>query len=233
MNENEFEGLPENDWGDSWDFAWSEFDWERHLKEQDKVLRTYLSHYDKLIDRPDRIDEVARRMGWEGGSPEESADAANDPLAGLGDAGTEAESRGAVDPYTIHKHPVYISTHALFSWLHRTWEFVAPACGSKVPVRAAVAYSASLGRTEHLGTLATHSLDMGDFALCVAQTKRALAELNLTLSHLHSLDDSVHPALAQYKHQAQLRLFDIREIWLRVMRDCREEIQRRVNDNDN
>lgn len=231
MNENEFEGLPENDWDDAWDFSWSEFDWERHLQDQDKVLRTYLAHYDRLVDRPDRIDEVARRMGWEEQEwTNDDEDEAN-LSAEAPDFSKSSDSAPAMDPYTIHKHPVYISTHAIFSWLNRTWEFVAPACGSKVPVRTAVAYATSLARGEHLGTLATHSLDMGDFALCVSQSKRALAEMNVALSHLHALDDSVHPALAQYKHQAQIRLFDIREIWLRVMRDCRDEIQRRVNDN--
>jgi hypothetical protein len=224
------EGLSDNnDWDDSWEFAWSEFDWERHLQDQDRTIQSYLSHYDRLVDRADRIDEVAHRMGWDQddwtADEPESADSAN--LFADAEAG---ESRAPMDPYTIQKHPVYISTRSLFFWLHRAWEFIAPACGRNMPVRTAMAFASSLFRAEHYGLLATHSLDMGDFSLAVCQSKRALSELNNALEHLRTIDAKIHPALEEFQRQAYVRLFDIREIWLRVMRDCREEIDRRVNE---
>ncbi|HEX9784892.1 MAG TPA: hypothetical protein VGA56_19460 [Opitutaceae bacterium] len=239
MNDNEFEGLPDNDWDDTWDFAWSEFEWEKHLREQDKVLHTYLSHYDKLTERSDRIDEVAHLMGWdqeEWTSEEVDVENPDEEPEGAFEPFTETdhpEADRAVDPYTIHKHPVYVSTRALFLWLQRSWEFVAPACGSRMPVRVSVAFATALARAEHNSVLATQALDMGDFSLAVSQVKRAMAELNLALRQLQSLDDGLHPAFAQFRHQALIRLFDIREIWLRVMRDCREELDRRVSEGEN
>jgi hypothetical protein len=232
MNENDFEGLPDNEWDETWDFSWSEFDWERHLREQDKAVQTYLSHYDKLTERSDRIDEVAHLMGWD------EADWTNDE-AGADPGSSNSEPRAKdeadrpVDPYTIHKHPVYVATRALFVWLQRSWEFVAPACGPRMPLRVAVAFATSLSRAEHQSVVATHALDMGDFSLAVCQVKRALVELNSALRHLQSLEDGLHPAFAQFRNQALIRLFDIREIWLRVMRDCRDEIGRRVGEEDN
>lgn len=236
MSENEFEGLPDNNWDDTWDFAWSEFDWERHLKTQDATLQTYLSHYEKAIERPDRIDEVAHQMGWDEGAwinddPEPASDAVN--AAESASLETPSDRSGDVDPYTLHKHPVFVSTHALFLWLQRSWEFVAPACGQRLPIRAAVSFSAALARAEHEGLMATHSLDMGDFSLAVCQVKRAMTGLNDSLRHLQSIDGGLHPALAQFVAQAAIRLFDIREIWLRVMRDCREELDRRVGEGEN
>lgn len=234
MNENEFDGLSDNDWDESWDFAWTEFEWEKHLQEQDKTLHRYLAHYDKVIERADRIDEVAHLMGWD------QEGWTNDDGEGSATAGETAEADGsgagsppAFDPYTIQKHPVYVSTHALFFWLHRAWEFLAPACGPKIPMRTALSFSLSLSRAEHYGLLATHSLDMGDFSLVVCQIKRGMAELNTALRTLQMVEDNIHPAVAQFRHQALTRLFDIREIWLRVMRDCREELDRRVSEEEN
>jgi hypothetical protein len=239
MNENDFDGLPENDWDDSWEFAWSEFDWERHLRDQDSRIQAYLSNYEKAGDRPDRIDEVAHQMGWDqegwtNDDPEMAEPPADEvgtsqaPVAGF--AGSDGES---VDPYTIHKHPVYVSTRALFLWLQRSWEFVAPACGSRMPVRVAVAFATSLARAEHAGLLAAHALDMGDFSLAVCEVKRAMVELNAALRNLQAVDAAAHPAFSQFRHQATLRIFDVREIWLRVMRDCREELDRRVSEEEN
>lgn len=234
MNENEFDGLSDNDWDESWDFAWTEFDWEKHLQEQDKTLHRYLAHYEKVIERADRIDEVAHLMGWDQDDwTNDDGDSAN---AGAESAqGEDVSPAGppAFDPYTIQKHPVYISTHALFFWLHRAWEFLAPACGPKVAIRTALGFNASLSRAEHYGVLATHSLDMGDFSLVVCQIKRGMTELNHALRTLQMIEDGIHPAVAQFRHQALMRIFDIREIWLRVMRDCREELDRRVSEEEN
>ena len=237
MSENQFDGLPDNNnnnWDDTWAFPWNEFDWERHQKEQDKVLQAYLGHYEKFIGRHDRIDEVAHSMGWdqEDWTNDESEEGAN-PAESMS-AVEENENRDApLDPYTIQKHPVFIATRALFFWLQRAWELVAPACGPRLPMRTALAFTHALGRAEQWGLLATQSLDMGDFSLSVCQLKRAMVELNAGLHQLQSQDESLHPAFAQFRRQALVRLFDIREIWLRVMRDCRDEINRRVSEGEN
>lgn len=230
MSENQFDGLSDNEWDETWEFAWSEFEWERHLREQDKTVQAYLGHYDRLIKRPDRIDEAAHLMGWdqEGWTTEdpETADAAEPATE------ADADKPAMFDPYTIQKHPVYVSTHGLFVWLGRAWDFVAPACGTRVPMRTALAFSTAIANAEHNGLLAVHSLDMGDFSLSVCLLKRALADLNAGIRQLQSLDVNVHPAFAQFHAQALIRIFDIREIWLRVMRDCRAELDRRVSEGE-
>ena len=232
MSENQFDGLSDNDWDETWEFAWSEFDWERHMREQDRIVQTYLSNYDRLLARPDRIDEVAHLMGWdqEGWTAEDAEDGSPGPDAASTDA--SGASRAPVDPYTIQKHPVYVSTHGLFFWVARAWEFVVPACGSKIPVRTALAFSGAIASAEHNGVLAVHSLDMGDFSLSVCLLKRALADLNAGIRQLQSLGAGVHPAFDQFQRQAMIRIFDVREIWLRVMRDCRAELDRRVGEGE-
>lgn len=238
MSENQFDGLSDNEWDETWEFAWSEFDWERHLRDQDGAVQAYLLHYDRLLERPDRIDEVAHVLGWDqDGWTCDDPDAPEDtrPVGGPLDGALEFESEGRapLDPYTIQKHPVYVSTHGLFFWLARAWEFIAPACGSKLPLRTALSFSSALATAEHNGVLAVHSLDMGDFSLSVCLLKRALADLNIAIRQLQSLEGNNHPAFVQFHRQGLIRIFDIREIWLRVMRDCRAELNRRVGEGEN
>jgi hypothetical protein len=233
MSENQFDGLSDNEWDETWEFAWSEFDWERHLREQDKTVQGYLAHYDRLIKRPDRIDEAAHLMGWDqDGWTTEDPEVPEGSGAAESSDSAKSEGQAPLDPYTIQKHPVYISTHGLFVWLGRAWEFVVPACGAKVPVRTALSFANAIANAEHNGLLAVHSLDMGDFSLAVCLLKRALTDLNAGIRQLQSLDSNVHPAFAQFHAQAFIRIFDIREIWLRVMRDCRAELDRRVSEGE-
>jgi hypothetical protein len=233
MSENQFDGLSDNDWDETWEFAWSEFDWEKHLREQDKIVQSYLAHYDRLIKRADRIDEVAHLMGWDqDGWTSDDPDISEGAAAAEKATPAQTDGDAPLDPYTIQKHPVYVSTHGLFVWLSRAWEFVVPACGPKVPVRTALAFASSISNSEHSGLLAVHSLDMGDFSLSVCLLKRALTDLNAGIRHLQSIETNVHPAFAQFHAQAMIRIFDIREIWLRVMRDCRAELDRRVSEGE-
>jgi hypothetical protein len=237
MSDNQFDGLSDNDWDETWEFAWSEFDWERHLRDQDKTVQAYIAHHDRLIERPDRIDEIAHLMGWdqEGWTSDdpEPSEAVNGATGGSDGGASAPDGRAPLDPYTIQKHPVYVSTHSLFFWLGRAWEFVAPACGSRLPLRTALSFSSALASAEHNGLLATHSLDMGDFSLAVCLLKRSLADVNAAIRQLQGINPSIHPAFAQFHRQAMVRIFDIREIWLRVMRDCRAELDRRVSEGEN
>jgi hypothetical protein len=99
-------------------------------------------------------------------------------------------------------------------------------------MRTAMGFAAALERSQHLNLLAIHSLDMGDYSLAISQIKRALVELNGAMRRIQAIEPGFHPAFAQFHQGALVRIFDIREIWLRVMRDCREELDRRVRGNE-
>ena len=53
---------------------------------------------------------------------------------------------------------------------------------------------------------------------------RALRELNTTLARLNEPEIAETPALTQFCEFALPRLFDLREIWLRVMTECRSAL---------
>ena len=65
MTNSDSDGLFDNDWEDRGELAWTELDWQKYLDTQEAAVREYIKHYDQLPEAVDRVDEAARRMGWE------------------------------------------------------------------------------------------------------------------------------------------------------------------------
>jgi len=229
MSEFDAEGFYDNEWDECGDLIWNEFDWERYLREQDDLVHRYLAHYETLHDHPGRIDEVAHLLGWDAGAGTRD-DGESDEAGGSESAEPAAgESGPPLEPYTLHKNPVYVATKALYLSLRRGWERIA-GDGAKVAQPLALSVLGSLHRGEEQATLGVQALDLGDYAMAVSLFKRALEELNRTLALARDEDAADSRAFAAWRDDALPRLFDLREIWLRVIAECRDELARRVDD---
>ena len=220
---NESDGAAD-EWDDRGELAWSEFDWERYLREQDEAVLRYLRFYEACLDAPDRIDAVAEKMNWGEGAWRDEADESDDDEP-ESDAAFEADE----GVYTLHKNPIFIATKAIYLGLNRSWQPLA-SDATRVPQPLAVALLSSLQRGEEQAVQAIHALDFGDYAMAVSLFKRALSALNGTLALLN--DDSIarQRHVLAWRLGALPRLFDLREIWLRVITECREELDRPVDD---
>ena len=231
MSDFDSEGFFENEWDECGSLAWNEFDWERYLREQDDALHRYLAYYEKLKDHSERIDEAARLMGWDEGLPNDDSECVGES----GDAEDEAADRPPatgecpLEPYTLHKNPVFVATKAIYLSLKRGWERVA-GDDAKIPQSLALAVQTSLYRGEEHAILGVQALDLGDFAMAVSLFKRALQEINQTLALAGESTARTNRFLADWRDTALPRLFDLREIWLRVIHECRQELERRVDD---
>jgi hypothetical protein len=215
MTNPESDGLFENEWDDCGELSWSEADWQKYLANQETAVRDYIKHYDQLPASMERIDEAARRMGWELAESPETVDQDGDL-----EEGDEAFD-GPWDPYTLHRNPVYISTRALYLSLLAHWERVAAQPG-RVPAALGITLQALLYRGHEQALQAVQALEMGDYLLAVVLFKKALHELNRTISRLNEPDATATPLAVRFREYAMPRLFDLREIWLRVMNECRQ-----------
>lgn len=220
MTNSESDGFFENDWEDRSELSWTEADWQKYLGEQETAVHTYIKHYDQLSAAPDRIDEVARRMGWE----LTVAPSLNESELDQDDEDNDEDELfdGNWDPYTLHRNPVYIATRALYLSLIGHWERVA-AQPNRVPAALGITLQASLYRGNQQVLQAVQALEMGDYTLALCLFKLALRELNLTLARLSQPDVETTPLAVRYREYALPRLFDLREIWLRVMSECRQD----------
>ncbi|HEY0863742.1 MAG TPA: hypothetical protein VGD97_06525 [Lacunisphaera sp.] len=216
MTNSDSDGLFDNDWEDRGELAWTELDWQKYLDTQEAAVRDYIKHYDQLPEAVDRVDEAARRMGWELAETPESLVSEE-----AGDDEADDAFDGEWDPYTLHRNPVYISTRALYVSLLAHWERVA-AQPDRVPAALGITLQALLYRGSEQALQAVQALEMGDYTLAVCLFKRALREHNLTLARLSQPDVAENPLAMRYREYAMPRLFDLREIWLRVMNECRQ-----------
>ena len=216
MTNQDSDGLFDNDWEERRELSWTEADWETYLAEHETAVRDYLKHYEQLPEATDRVDEVARRMGWD----MQAEDLLSDANAAEEDDDDEPSFEEDFDLYTVHRNPVHIATKALYLGLIANWERIA-AHPDRVHPAHAIATLGSLYRGREHALQAVQSLDMGDYALAICFFKRALRELNDTLARLSQEDGAEGELVARYREFATPRLFDLREIWLRVMAECR------------
>lgn len=217
MTNQDADGLFDGEWEDRSELTWNEADWEKYLAEQEKAVRDYLVAYAAAASAPDRIDQVARQLGWEPAEAE-PASAVEPDLPAVGDEDFAAEW----EPYTLHRNPVYVATKALHRSLLARWEkfCTSPAA---VPAALALRVQGSLHRGHDAALHGIHALEMGDYTLAICFFKRALRELNATMA---ALAEPASPAVpGEFRAFATPRLFDLREIWLRVMNECRAEAE--------
>lgn len=223
MSNFDSDGGSENQWDDRGDLAWNEFDWERYLREQDEAIQRYIRLYEAARSTPDRIDRVAEKMDWgrEDWNDDEASEVETEEDDALGDD----------DVYTLHKNPIFIATKAIYLTLSRSWQSLSMQ-PSKAPQSLAVELLTSLHRGEEQAVQAIHALDFGDYAMAISLFKRALSALNGSLAL--ASDDAINNsrAMQAWRDEALPRFFDLREIWLRVIAECREELERPIEDED-
>lgn len=242
MSQFEFESFPDGDWDDIEDVAWNEHDYRQFLKRHDREVARFISFYEKLGHRADRLDETARQMGWLTGdwnwigpdnAFEDELDVLNDE-AEIPFSSQEAES-GTFEPYSLHKYPVFIGTRAIYQSLREIWEIYMTNyyadIGNGISSELAWNFAEKLQQGEINAALALQSLELGELHMVICLFKNSLAVLNQSLQFVQNLpcDERDH-AIEDFKKQAHIRLFDLREMWLRVTKECRAVIQSRRQD---
>lgn len=218
MADFEFESNSDSEWDDSWETIWNEHDWEVYLASEKDQVRKYQKLYNKLARSQNRLDEIALFMGWEAGGENPEQDTSN-PVEAIPD-----------QPYTLHKHPLYVASKALHGWMIEKWTEHVALCSDQVSPVTALKVQNTISQSDQYGLLAVTALDLGDYTLAIAYFKRGLDQINQFLAQLNELDTKNIAPLNAYSKHARTRIFDIREIWLRVMADCRAAGARRFEE---
>ena len=118
-----------------------------------------------------------------------------------------------------------LAAKAIYLSMARSWSALA-ADSSKVPQPIAMALLTSMHRGEEQAAQAIHALDFGDYAMAVSLFKRAMSVLNGSLALVNSDAMTSLPQVQAWREQALSRFFDLREVWLRVIAECRDELER-------
>jgi hypothetical protein len=218
MNSFNPDNSNEGDWEDKGELVWSEANWNQYLTNCMLEVSKFLTFYEHSSRGPGHLDEIARHMGWEvsdwsnkDGYPEE--DLPEFPSM-------EEEDFEPSEPYTLHRHPVYIVTQGLFFWLRKSFnDYLENSGGPPVTARLSWNYASALQESEQQAIMGIQALDMADYSLAICHFKRALSGINQTMGTL----GKVFPENMEvpYRKEIQTRLFDLREVYLRIIGECR------------
>ncbi|MEX0322042.1 MAG: hypothetical protein AB3N63_07780 [Puniceicoccaceae bacterium] len=231
MTNHNFEGQSEGDWDDRGNLSWSEVDWQQFLKRQEKEVARFISFYDSCpVEQSERLDWVARQMGWDtedwsvSDFPDEDED--SEPWKPGDEDSREMPDN---DPYTLHRHPVYVVTTGLYLQMRYFWRSILQREEGRINPLLCWDFAETIAEAEKQTVMAMQSMDMADYLLCVIHMKRAMRGLNLAMSMVPQLMATTKSA-ESYRNAFLVRFFDLREVCLRVMMDCREEEKRNYRD---
>jgi len=221
----------ENNWSEFPEESnWGEYQWRKYLNDSDHDIERFLTLYETLKDTPGHFDEIASQMGWD---TEDISLTEEFDLEEFEEDTDDDPEDGNLAPYTTLSHPVIIVTHALFSSLRKIWENYVNQDDNHASPQVCWQYADSLHQAEINVLLAVHAIDLGDYGLTICHLKNSLSLLNKTFSLLDTIYHPDETFLANFLQEIRIRLFDLRELWLRVMDDCRTECNRRIdNDSD-
>lgn len=218
----------EGDWEEfSSEPSWGESQWRSYLQGSDKDTERFLSVYNSVKNKPNHLDEVATLMGWD---VEDIS--LTDEFTFIEEDEERPSGENNSAPYTLHRHPVFVFTRALYRYLHQSWEHYMLHSERSLTPKISWDYSNSLHQGEMNVLLSIQALDLGDYGLSICHLKNSLSALNQTLSLLDQLDHPSSTFLNGFRKEAQIRIYDLRELWIRVMGDCRHECQRRLDDQE-
>ena len=226
--QNYSENSPDGDWDDKGHLVWNEFDWKRYLDNSDEETSRFIALYLKMRNQPNRLDDIAHKLGWDredmGGPYADEVELAEPQPSCTTDE--DYPDSDEFDPYTLHRHPVFIVTHGLYQHIASGLDLLIELDSDCLNVRLVHQYHRSLNSGEHNAIMAVNALDMGDFNLCICHLKSAINILNKSLSMLQQFPSRGNKAFAYYVSDATAAIFDLRELWIRILQECREEHKR-------
>jgi hypothetical protein len=202
---------PQGEFEGSGNASWGEADWAGYLMRNDHEVGRFLSYYNEAQSLSDRLDNSARRMGWEN-ADWGPGDPPDDPAA---------DEDGPELPYCIHQHPVYIVARALGIQLTVCFRKLCQDAGPGINALTAADLVHSFWDVEHQMVMAINATDTGDMSLALVHMKRALSAINYTIGLLAQVPEATRQTSAESTQEIEAALFDLREICLRVMADCR------------
>jgi hypothetical protein len=221
MSQYDFDNNQDGDWEDPESTAWNEADWQIYLRNSDQEIAKFITAYNKCRDHADRLESASKIMGWmkEDWTCIDDVEIEEDQIKEIRPLPLDELQK--MEPYTVHKHPVYISSVALFTFLRSSWEHMMMHNRKKLDPQLSWSYCSSLSDAEKHAILAANCLDLGDFLLALNHLKRAHAALNESMRINRLFSHHNKKIFEEYLVESDVRMHDLREIWLRVMCDCR------------
>ena len=181
---------------------------ETLLEGSENDTSRYLALYNSLKNNPNHLDEVASLMGWDSNdlamTDDTTIDSVDDNFASPSNDLNDAEEA----PYTLHRHPIYIASSALYRYLYQVGSIYLSQNPDSIPAQTCWNYARTLNQAETNVLHCIQSLDLGDFGLAICHLKNSLAALNRSIALLDSLTNAKNVTLLDsFRAECKIRLF--------------------------
>ena len=195
------------EWKEEEESCWDEFDWQRQLRRDDLKVREFLRLY-LAFQGTNRLGTVLGRLGWKA---------------------IEADS--CREPFTLHSHPLLLGSTALAHHIFSLYEGFLMEKREELSLADFSLFS-TFARDLHFAqwysVFALEAFNVQDLQLAAAHFKRSFSRAHRLLGALEDLAQ-VAPSL-DFVLKGRPALFDLREIWLMAMRECRHAAHRKRDD---
>jgi len=226
MNNYDFERQPDGDWDDRGHLSWENYDRRRSIACYEEEVERFIDLYNRLKDQPDHLDETARQMGWD--TSDWSVGEDDDSyLPSMDDSLDDEEDDDDGEPYTLLRHPVFVVVRGLYRYLKRMWSHYLASDKVVSDAKTTWIYAQMMAEGEMHAMMALQSIDTGDYQLAICQIKIAMEDINRTFTVVPILFPANDPSSQLMEREISVRLFDLREMMLRLISDCAEEMHRR------
>lgn len=224
MKSFDFENFSENDWDEKGELLWNEFDWSRYIQDSNILISKFTALYLNNFQEDNRLDVTASQLPWQASewlwSNTNSQEAVETMfLDSIEDIDDESDS--FKDILATHRHPLFIGMTALCFVIAMLLEDYVDN-NSNIDGKYLLKLTNSFHKIELNAILAIHAFDIGDCSLSISYCKISFDPLNQALDLTSSIQEIIGNTLAT---KIKTILFDIREVLLRLITNCRAEIK--------
>lgn len=208
MSSFNYDSYHEGDFEDRGEIIWDENDWQKYLSETLREVKRVREEY-LGICRRSGVGDLSGPLVQLYYKDEESEDEVS-------------EAEMFAEMYTHHRHPLNMLSQAVFSYIKDIWEDLVTRSPGEVSSVMSINFLKAVYSCEQHVTFASFALDDYDGALVICHLRNALYQHNEAMKVVQQLHLTDKRFMKAVKGALAKPLFDLRELWLRVITDCRE-----------
>ena len=209
MSEFNYDGYNEGEGN----LAWNEFDWQQYLNQNKREIHEFIALYQNAESSFNPFEAIMY---------EES-----DTTSPFEINQEESEYEIAPDPYTIHRHPLFIVAKGLTIDICKSWEKLIAEKNAGVTVGIAWKFAKALQEIEYHVNGGIYAIDINEAALAIAHLKNSLSNLNEAMRVANQIGPYCKEELSLGNFEnVKMTLFNLRGAIMKILDECREHEER-------
>lgn len=215
MSGSNYENFFDNEY-EGGDLVWNEFDWQQYLNENKREINQFIKIYQNAEASFNPFEILSTES-------EDFIEESEHPYEQSFDSNCQDQEYLA-DPYTIHKHPMFVVTKGLCQDIFQSWERLLTLGNTGITPIITWQFSRALQEIDYHVVTAIYSMDISEPALAISHLKNSLSFINEALRVINQIANQckIKPN-DSYHNNIRMTLFNLRGACLRIITECRNQ----------